>query len=399
MRHVALIYNAALPYDCKVMTGVAAYLREGARWNIYIEESALQEQRLPDLGRWRGDGIIADFDDPRVARAVLRSGLRAVGFGGGYGWYDPGSGIPYCYTDNAAVARLAADHLLERGFRHFAFCGYPSTPINGWSADRERSFVDYVRRRGFDCVTYRGHHRGGRSWVELQSSLGEWLDRLPKPAGLMAANDKRARQVLEVCRVRRIRVPEEVAVIGVDNDEMLCSLSTPPLSSVEQGAKRIGYTAASLLDRLMSGRRPRSARVIVQPEACITRQSTDVLAITDSKVAEAVRLIRERACDRLSVQQVADAVALSRSGLDVRFKAAMGRSVHSEIRAVQLRQAQVLVSETNLPLKEISARTGFKTIQHMTALFARTFRVTPARYRQGARPGDSKRGLQNSIKL
>ena len=385
MRHVALIYNAALPYDCKVMTGVAAYLREGAPWNVYIEESALEEQRLPDLATWRGDGIIADFDDPRLARAVLRSGLPAVGFGGGYGWYNPDSGIPYCYTDNPAVARLAADHLLERGFRHFAFCGYPRTPINGWAADRQRAFGEYVAARGCDCSIYRGHHRGGRSWMELQTSLGEWLARLPKPAGLMAANDKRARQVLEVCRLRRIRVPEELAVIGVDNDEMLCSLSNPPLSSVEQGAKRIGYTAAQLLDRLMSGRRPRSTRIVVQPEACLTRQSTDVLAIHDSKVAEGVRLIREHACEGLTVRQVAAAVALSRSGLDVRFKAAIGCSVHSEIRAVQLRQARLLVAETNLALKEISARTGFKTIQHMTTLFARTFRVTPARYRQGAR--------------
>ena len=135
-------------YDLKVMAGVAAYLQEGHHYSVYIEESALKDQRLPDLRSWAGDGIIADFDDPAVARLVMQSRLPAVAFGGGYGWYVEGSPIPYFYANNKAVATLAADHLLERGFKHFAFCGYARTAINGWSHEREEAFVAHVESQG-----------------------------------------------------------------------------------------------------------------------------------------------------------------------------------------------------------------------------------------------------------
>ena len=154
-RRIALIYDARLTYDLKVMTGVAAYLQEGHHYSVYIEESALKDQRLPDLRSWAGDGIIADFDDPAVARLVMQSRLPAVAFGGGYGWYEKGSPIPYFYANNQGVARLAADHLLERGFRHFAFCGYARTAINGWSHEREEAFVAHIKRQGGGCAVFR----------------------------------------------------------------------------------------------------------------------------------------------------------------------------------------------------------------------------------------------------
>jgi LacI family transcriptional regulator len=181
IRHVALIYDATRAYDLKVMTGVAAYLQEGAGWNVYIEENSLKDQRLPDLRTWKGDGIIADFDNPRVAAAVVESKLPAVAFGSGYGWYAPESRIPYFFTNNRAIAHLAADHLLDRGFRNFAFCGYPRTPINGWSEERERAFVARLKRRGLACQVYRGPHTDGRGWTARQSALRQWLEALPKP--------------------------------------------------------------------------------------------------------------------------------------------------------------------------------------------------------------------------
>ena len=145
MRRVALIYDATRAYDLKVMAGVAAYLRERVGWSVYIEETALKDQRLPVLASWHGDGIVANFDNPRVVRAVVRSRLPAVAFGSGYGWYDPKFLIPYLFTNNAAIARMAADHLLERGFRNFAYYGGVRTRINGWSVDRERAFSEHVR--------------------------------------------------------------------------------------------------------------------------------------------------------------------------------------------------------------------------------------------------------------
>ena len=382
VRHVALIYDARQLYDVKVMAGVAAYMRKVDNWSVYIEENSLADQSLPDLRTWHGDGIIADFDDPRVAAHVTASKIPSVGFGGGFGWYDPASRIPYFYPDNRAISRLAAGHLLDRGFHHFAFCGYPASILNGWSQERSREFAGRVGESGFECRTYTGRHRSTRDWEGFRASLAQWLASLPKPVGLMAADDKRARQVLEVCRLTGIRVPDEVAVIGVDNDEMLCQLSHPSLSSVESGAWRLGHEAAALLDRLMSGRGPRKQKFFADPEGVVTRRSTDVLAVDDAEVARAVAMIRDNAAVGITAQEVCDAVKLSRSTLELRFKQAMGRALFAEIRGVQLKRVESLVRESNLTLKQIAAQCGFASVQHMTTLFAARYGSPPAGYRR-----------------
>lgn len=382
VRHVALIYDARQLYDVKVMAGVAAYVRRMDTWSVYIEENSLRDQRLPDLRNWRGDGIIADFDDPRVAAQVTASKIPSVGFGGGFGWYNPASRIPYIFANNHAIARLAAEHLLDRGFHNFAFCGYPANNLNGWSQERGEGFAKRVLDSGFTCSTYSGRHRSTRDWEGFRASLTRWLTALPKPVGLMAADDKRARQVLEVCRLAGIQVPDEVAVIGVDNDEMLCQLSHPSLSSVESGARRVGYEAAALLDRLMSGKRPRKQRPVVEPEGVVTRQSTDVLAVDDADMARAVAMIRSNAAAGITAQEVCDALALSRSTVELRFKRAMGRTLFAEIRRVQLQRAESLVRERDLTLKQIAAQCGFGSVQHMTTLFAARFGRPPASYRR-----------------
>jgi LacI family transcriptional regulator len=389
MRRVALIYDATRAYDLKVMTGVAEWLQNGANWSLYLEETSLKDQRLPELSSWKGDGVIADFDDPAVAAAVARSRLPAVGFGSGYGWYAPESRIPYFFSNNQAVARLGAGHLLDRGLRNFAFCGYPRTPINGWSEERERVFVSHLRERGIVCGAYRGRHRSGARWADIERELGDWLASLPKPVGVMAANDHRARQVLEACRARGLRVPDEVAVVGVDNDELLCKLSTPLLSSVEQGAVRLGYEAAALLDAIMRGARPRQRRIVINPVGVVTRRSTDMLAVGDEVAARALDFIRAHACRGIKVGDVVNAVMVSRSGLEVHFRQALGHSVHTAIRKARVEQVARLLCETGLSLKQIAGCTGFRSVQHMTAVFTRIYGRPPGEHRRTAGPSNS----------
>jgi len=198
----------------------------------------------------------------------------------------------------------------------------------------------------------------------------------------MAANDHRARQVLEACRVSGLRVPEDVAVIGVDNDELLCQLSTPLLTSIEQGAKRIGYEAAALLDRMMDGKKPRQTRFVIDPVAVVPRRSTEFLAIQEPNVAKAMAFVREHACDGIKVRNVVDAVSMSRAGLETRFKAVLGHSIHKVIRNVQLDRVRRMIHDTDLPLKEVAATTGFKTVQHMSAAFSMRFGSPPGEYRR-----------------
>lgn len=382
MRHVALIYDGKLPYDLKVMSGVAQYLQEGAEFIPYTEEDALKNQRLPDLRVWRGDGIIADFDDPNVAAAVLRSRLPVVGFGGGFGWYPPSAGIPYFFGNQRLIGEMAAEHLMERGLRHFAYCDYARTPTNVWSEERQRSFAAKLRSSGFECAVFSPHHKTVRQWTSVLESLGKWLLGLRKPVGVMGANDRRAHHVLEACRAHQIRVPEEIAVLGVDNDEMLCSLSNPALSSIEQGAREIGYRAAHLLDRMMAGQKPIKTCHVIPPIAVVTRQSTDVLAIDDEVSSKAMTFIRANAHLGISVEDVVGSVGMSRSALEYKFRASVGRTVHEVIRKVQLDRARHLVSKTNLAMKEVAANAGFRSVQHMTSLFGQAFGITPARYRK-----------------
>src|SRR5580704_11438983 len=356
-RRVALIYDAKLPYDLKVISGIARYVQEGADLNIYIEEDALKRQRLPDLRSWHGDGILADFDDPGVAAAVSRARLPVVGFGGGYGWYSPQSGIPYFFSNQTAVANL-------------------------WGEERCRAFAERVSTRGFPCHIYPVVHRTTRQWNSVLASMGRWLKRLPKPVGLMAANDKRARHVLEACHTYGLHVPEEVAVIGVDNDEVLCQLSSPPLSSVEQDAKRIGYEAIALLDRLMGGEKARQRHFFIDPLGVVTRHSTDILAVQDRLVARAIALIQSAASKGIRVRDVVNSLAISRSTLETRFKTATGNTISTAIRRSQLQRVQRMIAETNLAMKEIAAVTGFKSVQHMTTSFGKTFGRTPAKYRK-----------------
>ena len=368
------------------MKGVAAYLREQGDWNVYIEEKALQDQQLPDIHTWRGDGIIADLDDSHVASAVGHLRIPVVGFGGGYGWYDPAGGIPYFSSDNEAVAYLAVEHFRDQGFRNFAFCGYPKTRINGWSDERARAFEDGVRANGFRCSNYRCRHKTSHDWKSMYGGLCAWLESLPKPVGLMAANDKRARQVLEACRISRLRVPEDVAVVGVDNDEMICELSQPSLTSIDQGCRRLGYEAAALLDEMMSGSKPRRRQFVISPRGITVRHSSDILTVDDPTIAAVLAMIHERAHAGLTVEDIVRSLGRSRSTLEARFQAVMGRSMSTELRRFRLERARRLVVETDLPLKQVAARVGFNSVQHMTTLFSRLLGQTPAKLRRTTNP-------------
>jgi LacI family transcriptional regulator len=378
VRHVAVIVDAADPFDRKIISGVADYAKESGNWSLYIEVHPLE--RLPDLAAWHGHGIIASFDDRKVAAAVRGLKTPVVGVGGGSGWYDPASGIPYVAGNQAAIGRQGAEHLMDRGFRRLAFYGYPCTRFNRWSDERAQAFRQRAADAGIKCSIYTGRHETVRRWSELQRGLVTWLRSLETPIGLMACNDAKARHVLEACRTAGLRVPDDLAVVGVDNDQMICDLTDPPLSSIEQGARRMGYHAARLLDRLMSGRKP-ALRLVVEPEGVVVRRSTDTLAIDDAELADAIRFIRDHACQGIKIGDVVRQVAVSHSTLASRFKAALGRTIHGEIERVRLERARELIAETSLPLKQVALRSGFKYVQYMTRLFRRRFGRTPAQFR------------------
>jgi LacI family transcriptional regulator len=364
-----------------ILRGIARYVQEFGPWSIYHEPRSLEESVPRWLRNWDGDGIIARLQNSRIAASVVSSGIAAVDVLGVVRQPE----LPLAHVDNRAIARLAAEHFLERGFRHFAFCGLDGV---NWSDERRNAFHEAVVEAGGDYSVYT--LRGGRgTWEDEQDHLAAWVLSLPHPCAVMACNDPRGQKVLEACRRSGVRVPDQVAVVGVDNDEPICAIADPTLSSVVPDHMRVGYEAAALLDRVRSGEVGAGMTVFVPPLGIMTRRSSDVLALADREVADAIGFIREQACQGLGVDEVCRKLSLSRSTLQRRFRRLLGHTVHDEIMRVRLKRAQELLAETDMPIATIAVRCGFGCQEYLGAVFRARIGQTPAAYRRWAgREGD-----------
>ena len=377
--HVACIIETSMAFGREILWGIAQYVGESGPWNVYIEQRSLTDQAPPWLATWDGDGIISRLSPSQTRRLGAR-GIPIVDLND----QGPGPCRPHIRSDHRAEGALAALHLLERGFTSFAFFGYPHF---AWSRECQAGFFATLEARGYSCAHYRsaqrvswGHQQP--SWEMEVEAVAKWIRSLPKPLGLMACNDFRGTQALDACRRAGIAVPEEVAVIGVDNEELVCTLACPPLSSVVPNARSIGYEAAALLDRLMSGEPEPETPVSIPPAEVVARQSTDVSFISDPDVAAAMRFIREHACEGIGVEDVLAQVPVSRSVLQRRFRKLLGRSIHGVIASVRLQSAKKLLVETDLPLAVIAKRAGFSHVEYLCAAFRQAVGLPPGIYRR-----------------
>ena len=383
VQRIALIYDARSEFHLKVMGGVAAYFQDRRRLADTIETSVLlvQTHDIEEFSSSQVDGMVADLDHPGTALVASRSAMPVVGFGDGSSTFSRGSEIPYLFTNNDAIGEMAAAHLLKQGFRQFAYVTLDGCSQYNWDKQRERAFGEYIAKRGAKCSVY-ADRESGYSRMRGQFALGEWLKSLTKPLGVMAANDKRAKEVLECCRLFDLEVPRQVAVVGVDDSDLLCRLCWPPLSSIERGASRIGYEAAALLNRMMAGDRPPTTEVAIEPTHVVVRESTTNLADIDPLVTRAVRFIESHYSKSIKVSDVVNAAGISESVLECRFVKALGCTVYAAIREARLEHVRRLISETEVPLKQIAPEAGFSSVQHMTTLFRKAFGQSPARYRR-----------------
>jgi LacI family transcriptional regulator len=284
-------------------------------------------------------------------------------------------------VDNRAIGQMVTEHLLERGFRRFAIYGIET---ESYFEERCRNFVSAVEGAGFPCTIYQqpGHKEIPTNWERQQQHVADWVKGLSKPVGVMACTDQLGFWFLDACRRAGVAVPEEVAVVGCENDESLATMSVPPLSSVQFNAEKTGYEAAALLDRMMAGQTSANQHTYIPPLGIIARQSSDIVAVEDSEIAEALRYIRENAPYGLSVDDVLRAIPMSRAALDQRMRMAIGRTVKAEILRVQLDQVKRLLADTDLSLSQIADRTGFKHPQYMAELFKKKCGKTPGSYRK-----------------
>jgi LacI family transcriptional regulator len=383
---VALLIESSRGYGRGTLLGIAKYVRQHGSWSIFFQERGLGDVAPPWLENWEGDGILARVENREMAKVIARVGVPAVDLR----YLLPELNIPSVRTDDEAATSLAWEHLRERGFRHFAFCGFNGAD---YSDIRRDQFARRVADAGLRCHIYVDPHRPAEVTTLKHEEIGltdgervaQWIQGLPKPIGLMACNDIRGQQVLNACRAIGVAVPDDVAVIGIDNDEVLCELSSPPLSSVVANTERIGYEAAALLDRLMKGGKPPKHPIVIGPLGIVTRRSTDVLAIEDRHIAAAVRFIRERACDGVDVGDLLQAVPLSRSTLERRFYKVLNRSPKDEILRVRMNRAKQLLAETDFPLSWIAEKIGLEHTEYLSVIFKKRTGMTPAGFRAKSR--------------
>jgi LacI family transcriptional regulator len=383
---VALLIESSRAYGRGLLLGVAKYVREHGPWSVFLQERGLGDFSPDWLETWEGDGVIARVENRPMADAIEQLGVPAVDLR----HLLPNLKMPSVHTDDAVVARMASEHLMERGFRHFAFCGFDGAD---YSDVRRDVFANRTAQAGYRCHIFEDPQRPRKAstleyeehGLKYEDLVGEWIKSLPKPVGLMACNDIRGQQVLNACRAIGVAVPDEVAVIGVDNDEVLCDLADPPLTSVMPNTERIGYEAAALLDAMMSGKKPPKEPVFIEPSGIVTRRSTEVLAIDDRHIATAVRYIREHACEGIDVSDLLRAVPLSRSTLERRFDKALGRSPKEEILRVRLNRAKQLLVETDFSLALVAEKVGFEHAEYLSVIFKKKTGVTPGQFRTEAR--------------
>jgi len=376
---IIVLLDPSRGYERALLQGIWQYANLKGPWVFvrkapyYQRFSGLRSEAPRELAACHADGIIAHFR-PNIGR-IARLGLPMVVVPG----MEIPAGIVNLVNDDRTIGQMAADHLHEMGLKHFAYAGFDRLH---WSLTRRDGFCERLTLLGHqvDCHLVPFHATRALAG-QRATALVKWLRRLPKPVGLMTSNDEFALSISDLCRIHDLQVPDQVALVGVDNDEVICELSSPPLSSVAVSAQRAGYEAAELLDRMMRGQRAERL-VMARPSHVVRRQSTDLTAVGDTEVAKALRFIRENSHRVIQVAEVARATSLSRRSLADRFMQHLGRTIGDEINRRRVEEITRLLATTNRGVAEIAADIGYFSDKHIARYFHRQTGLTPREYRK-----------------
>jgi LacI family transcriptional regulator len=364
--------------------GILRYERLYGPWRLHIVEGKRFEQPSRDLKSLGVDGVIAGTTLTELLEPVMRARVPTVLFDP----LDPQATKPYplfrystICCDSLGVGRMGAEYLLEQGFSNFAFVS--DIWDSNWALKRRDGFVTRLASAGFACHVYHSLSAAARGdWGVEQKSMATWLASLPKPIGLMAANDVRGRQVLDTCLMAEISVPDQVAVLGVDNDELICATTNPPMSSILRDTEGSGYLSAQILDRLMRGKSRKREAVLYRPLRVVARQSTEKLQFTDRLAVKAVEFIRINAGIGMNVTDVVKHLKVSRRLAELRFRQAVGHSIHDELQNARLAQVRRLLQETDLSIAEITEHCGYESESYLGLVFRKRFDMTMRQFRK-----------------
>jgi len=380
---VALCVETSLGYGRNFLRGVIRYARLYGPWSFYLQPVDLHEFSW-QMEKWGGTGIIASVETHEVAKAVLSARLPTIFLDlscAQLAPIDSQSRLSKICPNSYKAGAVAAEYFMDHGFRHFGFVGVCGNVP--WSISRGEGFARRLLEAGLSNVCFPSTSIAARDrrWDCEQAVLAQWLGQLPKPLAILACDDDRGRQVIEACRAAGLQVPEDVAVVGIGNDELLCELSNPTLSSVALNTEKVGYDAAALLHGLMMRRIREPRRILVEPTHVVTRRSSDVHVSEDRIVAKAMQFINDNIDRPFGVMDIVKHIDCSRRALELRFRDNLGRSVNSEIQLIRLERTKQLLMETDMTVAQIADSLGYNSSNYMIRFFHKKVGCSPAEYR------------------
>jgi LacI family transcriptional regulator len=376
---VILIPDPSRGFGRGVLRGISRYSAVYGRWSFYYRAPRYLAKRkglnISEFREWNPDGIICSLAQAEILHEI---GVPMV-------CYDPGNydgAIPCITSDDDAIGRLAAQHLIDQGHRAFAFIGYNHLI---WSESRRVSFCQRILEEGYlpEAISAMPARKTPTTWAREEKWIRDWLRQLPKPVGVFCANDDRAASITDVSRLLGISIPNDISIIGADNDEIICDVINPPLSSVRILADQAGYEAAALLGKLIRGEAKSEGQRLPAPAAdVIARQSTDLLLVKNPKVKKALHYITDRINEPIRVEEVVRYSGLSHRSLNDFFHAELGTSISGYITKVRIDHISRLLIDTDLQIQEIALAVGYEDDRHFSRYFKRSTGTTPLAFRR-----------------
>jgi len=369
-KRIALLIESSTSYGRSLIRGVLQYANVAASWFFYNEPRSFSDA-LPNFAKHSLDGIIMR-DTPENMKLLELNVPTVVSIR----YLESVEGVPIILGDSKRIGRMAARYFQERGFRNFAYCGFENMP---WSLERERAFAEalppdisfHVLHQSINPANYEG---------KLQE-LSEWLKDLPKPAALMACNDVRGESILEACKLAEVKVPFEISILGVNNDDMICDMVSPQLSSIALNITKAGYQAAKTLDKMIKGE-SYDDLITIEPERVVARASSDIFAVNDPEVAKALYFIDQNSRKKIHIDDLAAHVGINRRALERKFKHALNSTIYSAIKRAKIDAIRKMLTDTDIQISEIAYAMGFDDANHISRYFKQEMNVSPMKYRK-----------------
>lgn len=376
---VALVFKTRFEENQRILKAISNFNRFHENWTAFVDDQAVSQSNPSWLLKKRWDGVITKHTAPDLISSCVERSIPIVDLSDDNNHY---SNVPKIRPDNVALGHKGAEYFKDKGYQHYAFCGFSS---EDWARDREDGFTEALKLSGHTLFTFDSAYPkvNEPEWEETEErKIRDWLKNLPNPLALMCCNDLRALQVINACRDLELQVPEDVAILGVNNETVRCELSIPQLSSIPINTEYYGHMAAKAITGMITGKDPEFRELFIDPLDVVSRRSTDALCIDDKQIAAALHIIKRDACSGLSVDQIVDQMHVSRSMLERRFRKYLGKSPQMEIRTVQMQKIKQLLRETNYTLAHIADLAGFDHPEYMSVVFKKMMHLTPIQYRK-----------------